>query len=59
MHMDSVVQVYVQAPTMLLTPVPWPHLPPELQRDIFEIAARESTHTALVLVLVARHVHTW
>ena len=41
------------------TPLPWPRLPPELQRDTFEIAARESTHTALVLVLVARHVQTW
>jgi hypothetical protein len=38
---------------------PWPRLPLELKRDIFEIAARENDHTALDLVLVARHVQSW
>ena len=36
-----------------------PKLPPELERQIFEMCALESPETSTVLVLVARRVHAW
>ena len=34
-------------------------LPPELERQIFEMCALESPEVCTVLVLVARRVHPW
>ena len=36
-----------------------PKIPPELERQIFEMCALENPEICTVLVLVARRVHVW